>query len=160
MKINKLVYAEKHLFDNIKFFPKDIKTLILGSFPVPLYTQRKKFFAMSLKDRSNSWYYGSKKNEFWKIINEVYYSDKKYENFLYSKKEKIKLFNEKKIGIADVISKCERKNKESSKDTDLIILDYNNKIIDLLKRSQSLMRILFTSRFTENHFLRCLKKII
>ena len=46
---------------------------------------------------------------------------------------KKKLFKNNKIGIADVFSKCKRKNKESSKDTNLIIVEYNNLIANIFQ---------------------------
>ena len=145
---------EKHIFEDINFFPNEMKTLILGTFPVPLYSQKEKFDLLSEDKKENSWYYSSSKSEFWRLIADSFDIDNK--EFLINKNIKKKLFKNNKIGIADVFSKCKRKNKESSKDTDLIIVEYNNLIADIFKNDKSLKLIIFTSRFTENNFFKIL----
>lgn len=145
---------EKHIFEDINFFPDKMKILILGTFPVPLYSQKEKFNLLSKDKKENAWYYASSKSEFWKLIADSFNIDNK--EFLTNKNLKKKLFANKKIGIADVFSKCKRKNKDSSKDTDLIIVEYNNSITDIFKNHKSLKLIIFTSRFTENNFFKIL----
>ena len=145
---------EKHIFEDINFFPNEMKTLILGTFPVPLYSQKEKFDLLSEDKKENSWYYSSSRSEFWRLIADSFSINDK--EFLTNKNLKKKLFADNKIGIADVFSKCKRKNKESSKDTDLIIIEYNNLIADIFKNDKSLKLIIFTSRFTENNFFKIL----
>ncbi|TKZ36127.1 uracil-DNA glycosylase family protein [Brachyspira catarrhinii] len=145
---------EKHIFEDINFFPNKMKILILGIFPVPLYSQKEKFNLLSKDKKENAWYYSSSRSEFWKLIADSFDIDNK--EFLANKSLKKKLFADKNIGIADVFSKCKRKNKESSKDTDLIIIEYNNSIADIFKNYKSLKLIIFTSRFTENNFFKIL----
>ena len=145
---------EKHIFEDINFFPDKMKILILGTFPVPLYSQKEKFDSMPKDKKENAWYYSSSRSEFWKLIADSFDIDNK--EFLTNKYLKKKLFVDKNIGIADVFSKCKRKNKESSKDTDLIIIEYNNSIADIFKNHKSLKLIIFTSRFTENNFFKIL----
>ena len=145
---------EKHIFEDINFFPNKMKILILGTFPVPLYSQKEKFDSMPKDKKENAWYYSSSRSEFWKLIADSFDIDNK--EFLTNKYLKKKLFVDKNIGIADVFSKCKRKNKESSKDTDLIIIEYNNSIADIFKNHKSLKLIIFTSRFTENNFFKIL----
>ena len=143
---------EKHIFEDINFFPNEMKTLILGTFPVPLFSQKEKFDSMPKDKKENSWYYSSSRSEFWKLIaNSFSINDKE---FLTNKNLKKKLFADNKIGIADVFSKCKRKNKNSSRDRDLIIIEYNNSIADIFKNYKSLKLIIFTSRFTENNFFK------
>ena len=145
---------EKHIFEDINFFPNKMNILILGTFPVPLYSQKEKFDLLSEDKKENSWYYSSSRSEFWKLIADSFSINDK--EFLTNKNLKKKLFADNKIGIADVFSKCKRKNKESSKDTDLIIIEYNNLIADIFKNDKSLKLIIFTSRFTENNFFKIL----
>lgn len=142
---------ETHLFSDTNFFFDNSYILILGSFPVPLYTQEEKFNLLDDEEKNNSWYYSSKKSEFWKLIAYSFNIDNK--DFLVSKELKKKLFYDKRIAIADVFYKCKRKNKNSSKDTDLIIVEYNNLIVDIIKKMKL---IIFTSRFTENNFFKIL----
>ncbi|PPS22848.1 uracil-DNA glycosylase family protein [Brachyspira murdochii] len=148
------MYIEKHLFDDINFFPDRMRVLILGTFPVPNYSNIEKFEKLSSKEKENAWYYASKRSEFWKIIS--YGFDTDYNNLISSKQNKKKLFEENRVGIADVFLKCKRKNKESARDTDLIILEYNNILSEIIT-NKDLELIIFTSRFTENHFFKILK---
>ncbi|WP_304331464.1 uracil-DNA glycosylase family protein [Brachyspira innocens] len=145
---------ERHLFSDINFFPDKMRVLILGTFPVPNYSNIEKFKKLSTKEKENAWYYSSKKSEFWKIISYSFNTD--YNNLISSKQNKKKLFEENKVGIADVFSKCDRKNKDSARDTDLIILEYNN-ILSKIITNKDLELIIFTSRFTENHFFKLLE---
>ena len=145
---------EKHIFEDINFFPNEMKTLILGTFPVPLYSQKEKFDLLSEDKKENSWYYSSSRSEFWKLIADSFSINDK--EFLTNKNLKKKLFADNKIGIADIFSKCKRKNKNSSRDRDLIIIEYNNSIANIFKNYKSLKLIIFTSRFTENNFFKIL----
>ena len=145
---------EKHIFEDINFFPNKMNILILGTFPVPLYSQKEKFNSLPKDKKENAWYYASSKSEFWRLIADSFDIDNK--EFLINKNMKKKLFKNNKIGIADVFSKCKRKNKESSKDTDLIIVEYNNLIANIFQNYKSLKLIIFTSRFTENNFFKIL----
>lgn len=151
--------TEKHLFGDINFFPNKMKVLILGTFPVPLYSNIEKFEKLNDEEKINSWYYSSRKSEFWKVIADSFNIDYKNNNFLTNKDKKKKLFEENRVGIADVFSKCERKNKESARDTDLIILEYNNILSNIITDKNiynDLKLIIFTSRFTENNFFKIL----
>lgn len=145
---------EKQIFEDINFFPNKMKILILGTFPVPLYSQKEKFNSLPKDKKENAWYYSSSKSEFWRLIADSFDIDNK--EFLINKNIKKKLFKNNKIGIADVFSKCKRKNKEISKDTDLIIVEYNNLIANIFQNYKSLKLIIFTSRFTENNFFKIL----
>lgn len=146
---------EKHIFEDINFFPNKMKILILGTFPVPLYSQKEKFDLLSKDKKENVWYYSSSKSEFWRLIADSFDIDNK--EFLTNKSLKKKLFANRNIGIADVFSKCKRKNKNSSKDADLIIIEYNNLLEGIFKNYKNLKLIIFTSRFTENNFFKILE---
>lgn len=145
---------EKQIFEDINFFPNKMNILILGTFPVPLYSQKEKFNSLPKDKKENAWYYASSKSEFWRLIADSFDIDNK--EFLINKNMKKKLFKNNKIGIADVFSKCKRKNKDNSKDTDLIIVEYNNLIANIFQNYKSLKLIIFTSRFTENNFFKIL----
>ena len=152
---------EEHVFDDINFFPNKMKVLILGTFPVPNFSNIEKFEKLDDLEKENAWYYSSKRSEFWKIIADSFDIDYKKDNkdFLTNKIKKKKLFEDKQIGIADVFSKCKRKNIESARDTDLIILEYNNILADIINNEDNykyLKSIIFTSRFTENNFFKIL----
>lgn len=149
---------EKHLFEDTNFFPDGMKILILGTFPVPLYSNIEKFKRLSENEKENAWYYSSKRSEFWKIIADSFDIDYKNTDFPINKNKKKEVFRENRVGIADVFSKCKRKNEDSARDTDLIIVEYNNILSNIVKdKNNSLELIIFTSRFTENNFFKILK---
>lgn len=147
---------ERHLFYMADFFPKNMKILIIGSFPISLYTQESLYYSLNEEERLNAWYYSSKKNEFWKIIADVFEVENK-EIFLKNKEEKINLFEKNSIGITDIILSCKRKNALSSEDKNLIIKKYNTNIIPILEKSNDLKNIIFTSKFSEKCFYKMLK---
>ena len=123
---------EKHILGN--FLPKGAKYLVLGS-----------FFAKGLHSTLGyDWYYGSRFNQFWRIIEEV------YDVTLKDKASKIQLFTELKMGIADIIYSCERENGNSSY-SNLTNITYNYSIIELLN-TKEIDVIYFTSVFVEKNF--------
>lgn len=127
---------EKHPFED--FIPDSCELLILGSFPGKQSTQIKS---------EDDWFYGAKRNQFWKIIELVYDAD------LTLKVDKQNLFKNLKIGITDIISSCERKENKNT-DNNLINKLYNKKIIHILE-TNPIKKVLFTSKnvfkeFTEN----------
>ena len=82
---------ETHPFGD--FVPKNSKYLILGSLTgksAPI-------------EPGYDWYYGTKRNHFWKIIGAVYKTQ------LPDKKSKMDLFTDLGIAIGDIIYQCERK---------------------------------------------------
>jgi hypoxanthine-DNA glycosylase len=125
---------ETHPFD--AFIPKNIKCLIVGSFPGKEQTQ--------CEVDNNQWFYGAPRNQFWKILELVYHKT------LNVRKEKQALFEKHGIGITDVIKSCIRKNG-TNLDENLEIKEYNKDAMQsiLLKHHP---KVLFTSRFVEREF--------
>lgn len=106
-----------HSFEN--FIPANIKYLLLGSFT-----------ANSLGvDPKYDWFYGSKRNQFWTIIEQVYNIS------LPDKDSRIKLFTKLSIGIADIIYQCER-SKGNSLDNNLINIVYNPELENILSSNK------------------------
>lgn len=126
---------EKHPFE--PFVPKDCEILVLGSFPGKESTQN---------TREDDWFYGAKRNQFWKILELVYNKELK------SVTQKQNLFSELKIGITDIIDACERK-ENSNKDGNLINIKYNERIDSILNKN-SISKILFTSKGVYQDFIK------
>ena len=80
---------EKQIFEDINFFPNKMKILILGTFPVPLYSQKEKFNSLPKDKKENAWYYASSKSEFWRLIADSFDIDNK--EFLINKNMKKKI---------------------------------------------------------------------
>jgi hypoxanthine-DNA glycosylase len=125
---------ETHPFE--AFIPKNIKYLIVGSFPGKEQTK--------IELNETHWFYGAPRNQLWKILELVYKRELK------NRKQKQRLFEEAGIGMTDVIKTCIRK-EGTNLDENLEIKEYNEEIIEkILKQHQP--EVLFTSRFVEKEF--------
>lgn len=120
-----------------EFVPPNSKYLILGSFP----------------GKISDWFYGSTRNQFWKILAEVYQLDLK------TLGDKKKLLTKLKIALGDVIYSCERVNN-SNLDNNLTNISYNQKGVDKVLRENKIRKIFFTSRFVEVKFKQNFKNLI
>ncbi len=134
----------KHPFGD--FVPKNARYLIVGSFP------GKEVF-LYIKDNPYDWYYGTKRNTFWPIIEEVYGIE------LSNKEDKIKLFTRLRIAITDTIYSCERL-LNSNLDVNLTNIVYNNQEIARILDNNKIEKIFFSSRFVENNYKRHFKDLI
>ena len=137
---------ETHAFGN--FFPENTMYLILGSF-----TAKESPTGTGTKDPAYDWFYGTKRNQFWPILEAVYGIE------LRTPEEKQKLFRKLRIGIADIISKCERKHG-SSMDANLIHIEYNTKSITEIIDQNKIEKIFFTSKFVEVKFKKVFSTVI
>jgi hypoxanthine-DNA glycosylase len=124
---------EKHPF--APFIPKDCKILVIGSFPGKESTQEK---------RPDDWFYGASRNQFWKLLENVYGKELKTKN------DKQQLFERAKIGITDIIESCER-SENSNSDLNLINKVYNAKLFEIIE-ANSIDKILFTSKGVNKEF--------
>ena len=137
------VKIEVHAFGN--FVPENAKYLILGSF-----SGKGSPADNGVKDPAYDWYYGTKRNQFWPILDAVYGTE------LRTLEAKKQLFTQLGIAIADIIYRCKR-NKDTASDANLEILEYNEAIPGIIRQNK-IENIFFTSRFTEkkfaSHFVR------
>lgn len=118
--------------------PVGAKYLILGSFPAK---------------EAGDWFYGSKTNQFWKIISLVYGWELAN---IYQKKE---LCDELKLALGDVIARCERK-KNSSLDVNLKKLAFNFEGVERVLRQNNIITIHFTSRWVEKIYRSKFKNLV
>lgn len=132
---------ETHPFGT--FTPLKAKYLILGSFVAKRRAE----------ESSYDWFYGTKRNQFWPILEGVYHTKLK------NKKAKKKLFTDLSIAIADIIYQCERRDNNNS-DFNLINISYNTSGIDKLLKKNKIEIIYFSSRFVEKEFKKHFKQII
>lgn len=122
----------------LPFVPKDSHCLILGSFP---------------GRNSGDFFYGSTRNQFWKILENVYDLELK------TTASKQRLLTKLKIAITDIIYSCKRE-KGSNLDSNLVNITYNfDAIEDILSRN-NISKIYFTSRFVEKKYKRYFKELI
>jgi len=137
---------ETHPFGN--FVPPNTKYLILGSF-----TGRQAVKGETVTDDSYDWFYGTKRNQFWPILETVYGCELK------SKLAKQELFTKLGIAIADIIYQCERKDGNNL-DNNLINIVYNSEAITEILEKNQIDQIFFSSRFVEYRFKQVYKNIV
>lgn len=121
------------------FIPKNVTVIIVGSFPGKEITHK------TLSE--DEWFYGSKRNQFWKILSGV------YQIKLNTKSEKQKLFEEHGIGMVDIFLRIKRKGNNNT-DSNLEIVEYNEKAIKQILLNKNIQTIFFTSKFVEKQFLK------
>lgn len=124
--------TETHPFE--PFVPSNITVLIVGSFPGVGATTK------------NHWYYSAARNQFWKIMKEVYPIAS-----LETVEDKKSLFAKAGIGITDIILSAQR-SKGGNNDADLIIKEYNDQAVREILRQNPSIKIYFTSHFVERAF--------
>jgi hypoxanthine-DNA glycosylase len=121
---------EIHPFD--PFVPENSKYLIIGSFPGA--------------NTENDWYYGAKRNMFWKIISAVFETDLK------TKEEKQRFCREQGIALTDIWLEVKRKNGKNLDHEIIVIKDNFDQIHDLLNKLR-FKKVLFTSKLVQDKFL-------
>lgn len=131
---------ETHPFGN--FVPKKMNYLLLGSFT-----------ARSVNtDPGYDWYYSSKRNQFWPILELVYNKPLSF------KFERQKLFNDLGMGLGDVIYQCERRNNNSL-DNNLINIVYNPELPEIVAKYKP-TKIFFTSAFVAMQYKRAFRNLV
>jgi len=121
------------------FIPENVTTLIIGSFPGREVTKK--------NISEDEWFYGSKRNQLWKIISAVYDTE------LVTKSDKQNLFKKYGIGMVDIFLKVKRR-EDNNMDTSLEVIEYNDKAIEQILQNENIKSIYFTSKFVEKIFLR------
>jgi hypoxanthine-DNA glycosylase len=120
------------------FVPARAIVMILGTFP-----GRKK----TLTPGDHEWFYGSRRNQFWNIVRGVYNAE------LSTTEEKKTLFTEHRIAIGDIFLKIRRK-EDNNLDTNLEVIEYNDKALKKIFKQHEFASIFFTSQFVEKQFIK------
>lgn len=126
---------EKYTFDTHKFsteIPSEAKWLIIGTFPT------------LERNLEYDFYYSSKTNIFWKIIEDLF--DLKFGHHKGNEaiSERKAFLRDKSIGITDMIERCYRK-VNSSQDQNIIPVKLRD-IFSLLDEYQTIDTLILTSR--------------
>lgn len=129
------------------YYPPNAKYLILGSF-----VGKEAVKGTTDTDDSYDWFYGTKRNQFWTILEGVYGIELK------DKHGKQQLFTRLGIAIADIINECVRKDNNNL-DSNLTEKKYNKDIFKRVDASR-LEKIFFTSKFVEREFKKHFKEIM
>jgi hypoxanthine-DNA glycosylase len=129
---------EKHPYP--PFIPLKTNYLLIGSFP-------------GKQVDGNDWYYGSKRNQFWQILENVFHTQLK------CIEDKKKLLTKLHLAVTDIILECERENNNNL-DTNLKNLILNRKIITEILHKHKIKNIFFSSRFVEKIYRGKFKDLI
>jgi len=103
------------------------KILILGTFP-------------SIDSFKNTFYYGNRFNQFWKLISAVFEEEEPK-----SIEEKLKFLKKHHIALWDVVKECFRINSSDKNLKDIKV----NDIRSLIKKYPNIKAIFFTSRLAQ-----------
>ena len=119
------------------FAPAGTKFLIIGSFPGKGQAE--------IKEPETRWFYGAKRNTFWKILQDVYQRE------LPTTKAKKELLAALKIGMADIILEAMR-TAGSNSDDNLQVIRYNDRAIRRILSTHEIETVFFTSQFVYKLF--------
>jgi G:T/U-mismatch repair DNA glycosylase len=128
---------ETHPFGS--FSPPYAKYLILGSFTT------KEAFDPTKKAAYEWFYCNGGRNHFWPMLQEIFQTPLK------TRAEMQQLFSRLHIALADIILQCERR-KLSNLDIHLTNIVYATRDIGHILATNSITKILFTSRFVEREY--------
>lgn len=133
---------ENHPFE--PFIPKNTQYLFLGTF-----TGRR-----PLSDEIDyDWFYGTKRNQFWSIMEGVYGIE------LRNKAAKQELFTKIGLAITDVILSCERRGG-SNLDENITNITFNSSVIVNIIKEHPIKTIFFSSHMAQKLFREQFKRII
>ena len=130
-----MLEIETHPF--IAFIPENATIVIVGSFPGKDVTHK-----ILTEDE---WFYGTKRNQFWKIISGVYSTE------LTTKAAKQSLFKKHGIGIADIFLKISR-TENNNMDDNLKVIEFNDEAFKKILKNLQIKKIFFTSQFVGKTF--------
>lgn len=122
------------------FLPENAEILIIGSFP-----------CIKNNDYGDWFYSSSGKNDFWKLLSDVYNMP------VETKSKKIEICQKHKIAITDIGGRIER-IKGNCSDSNLKIHEINTIGIEKCL-IPSIRNVYFTSKFVEKHFLKHYPKV-
>ncbi len=123
------------------------KTLIIGSTPPA------RFALKELQDRDIDWFYGSRHNSFWPLLEQSCKSDTK----LNTKELQQDFFLSHNIGIFDTIDECSRTKGCGASDSDLYNIVLTDVLEILRQNKRKTIRVFFSGRFVAELFQKATK---
>lgn len=110
-------------------------------------------FTGKITDPSYDWFFGTKRNQFWPMLENVFGVELKTKN------SKQALFSKLRMAITDIISECER-SENTNADNNLINIVYNTEAIINIIRRNKIKAIFFSSRMAEKLFKKNFKDLM
>jgi hypoxanthine-DNA glycosylase len=137
---------ETHPFGN--FVPPEARYLLLGSF-----TGRQAVKGEAAFEDGYDWFYGTRRNQFWPILEAVYGLELK------DKLSRQALLARLGMAMADIILQCERK-AGNNLDANLVNIVYNTAAVGEILAQKPIEKIYFSSRFVEQRFKQVFRRTI
>jgi len=136
------------------FIPKGANKLIIGTIPPPRFCKKHQ----ELFDDDVNFYYGSRDNSFWPLIQKVLNKELDYTNTRIAIKQREEILKELSAGITDIIAECIHKNNSASDEDlkdiirkDLKKLLLENEYIDTLIYTSEFVKKQINSEFSTDH---------
>lgn len=131
----------KHPFE--PYIPNGATKLIIGTIPPPRFCKN----PFGLNNDDVNFYYGSKDNSFWSLLEDVYDVKLKYKNDIASVNQRKELLKHAGIGITDIIKECVHEN-DLADDESLKDISQKN-IQKLLIEYPQVTTLIYTSEFVK-----------
>jgi G:T/U-mismatch repair DNA glycosylase len=132
------------------FIPKGARKLIIGTIPPSRFCR----IPQVLYEKDVDFYYGSKDNYFWTIMNDIFEKDLKFVNDISSINQRKELLKQLNTGITDIVEKCIRADNSAS-DRNLKILNHKD-LASLLADNPSIETLIYTSEFVKTQInIKC-----
>lgn len=125
------------------FIPRGARKLIIGTIPPSRFCK----IPLKLFPDDVNFYYGSRDNSFWCLMQEIFNKDLVYGNTISAIDQRKDLLKDLNIGITDIVDRCIRFD-ESASDEKLQILKQKD-IESLLKDNPSIETLIYTSEFVK-----------
>lgn len=140
-KENNFITESRSIHPYKPFVPKNATKLIIGSIPPFRFCHNNE----KLNENDVRFYYGSNKNSFWPLLEEMTKTSFTYENTEAAIIERKQFLKDINIGITDIIESCIHKNNRS--DDNSLKEKINRPLDELLIKYPKINTIICTSDF-------------
>lgn len=135
--------TEKSLHPYSPFIPKGSTKLIIGTIPPQRFCKSEPEF----KDGDVNFYYGSRDNNFWRIIKIAFNTNFDLKNTEKAVTQRMNWLSERKIAITDIVECCIHKDGNAS-DESLIEIERKD-LLKLLIANPEIKTLIYTSEFVK-----------
>ncbi len=135
------------------FIPPDATRLIIGSLPPERFCLSPK----QLKDKDVYFFYGSKDNHFWRLLEDISQTKLNYENSEIAIAQRMNLLITLSCGITDIIASCVRMENNAS-DSNLKDIVFQP-ILQYQQEHPTINTFIYTSHFAQTKVYQYFTKI-
>jgi G:T/U-mismatch repair DNA glycosylase len=125
------------------FLPEGASKLIIGTIPPPRFCR----VPNELYDGDVNFYYGSRDNYFWPLLEDIFQTNFEYKNNDYAIEQRKKFLQNLNIGITDIINSCIHSDN-SAKDDQLNEIIHKD-LRSLLIKHATIDTLIYTSEFVK-----------